>query len=379
MKNKRIIIANFSLCQKSGSELYTFELASFLISLGYEVALFCFLPGSISEQARALGATIFTYHDQYAIEAFQPDIVHVHHLPCLYFLAGLKLNGCFIHSILGPSSPFEATPKLVGIDQLLVVSNELKAIAKKVSQETTPIHLFPNWFDDRKFAIHNNEKKLHSQHTTLKKIAVITNHLDPYLKEYLTRLSKLDPGFTWKHFGMPNNSVDISTKLLMPFDAIITIGRTVLVAAAIMKPVFIFDIHGCDGWLTENNFDTIAHSNFSGRAYRIKPSFEEWQELFFKKNITVNLKAIALKVQNNYALSNRIIQLTELYDSCEKPTPHIITARINAYKIEGQAFAEMGRAMTAPCASNTDKKIKSSRARIIWEILKGDRTCSSPE
>ncbi len=115
-KKPRLLFSNFGLYQKAGSELYTYEMVSWFLEQGYEVGVFTFLPGAISHAMKSLGCLIFTPHNQADIEAYQPDIVHVHHLPCLYYLASLKLNAPFIHSLLGPENPFEApAPQDLGI------------------------------------------------------------------------------------------------------------------------------------------------------------------------------------------------------------------------------------------------------------------------
>jgi hypothetical protein len=61
-----------------------------------------------------------------------------------------------------------------------------------------------------------------------------------------------------------------SREVLSSFDAVITIGRTVLYAADIRIPVYVCDIHGADGWLVKGNYVEVQRRNYSGRMFASK-------------------------------------------------------------------------------------------------------------
>lgn len=335
---KRILLSNFHLKHRQGSELYTLELASALIETGHVVAVFTFVTGAVSEQMKKLGITVLTQDKPSAIEAFKPDIIHIHHLPCLYFLGSLNLNAPMIHSMLGPSTPFELPPsRAVGINRFLAVSEEVKAASLTSINNAAPIEIFRNWFDNRKPLFQHID--MHKPITSIKKVAVVTNHLALDLVEYLNRLNQEDSSFTWQHFGLPGNSIDITAEILLPFDAVITIGRTVLLAAALGKPVLIHDVHGSDGWLTHHNIEKAEQFNFSGRAHGAKPSFEKWKNQFLLGYKEIDLEALSLKVRENFALSKRIEQLQSIYNSLEKVTIADVLERKNTYKNEARVFS----------------------------------------
>src|SRR5581483_10222222 len=100
----RVLLANYHLAQRAGSELYTLELATVLREAGDEVAVFTFDPGPIAGEIRAAGIPVFSLRDGAAIEAFAPEMLHVHHSPCLHFLASHNLSCPVVHSVLGPSA-----------------------------------------------------------------------------------------------------------------------------------------------------------------------------------------------------------------------------------------------------------------------------------
>lgn len=341
---KRILLSNFHLQDRGGSELYTLELSSALMEAGHEVAVFCFIPGVISEKIKSRGIRVFVNTDRDFIEAFNPDIVHIHHLPCVYFLGSLDLNAAFIYSMLGPTNALELPPSnTLGISKFLVVSEEVRTKREKSIDNSIPMITFQNWFDDRNFPQQNSWTKINQPPRThlVKKIAVVTNHLDPELKTYLLRLCNEDPSVTWQHFGLPDNVIEMTPEALMPFDAVITIGRTVLLAAALEKPVFIHDIHGADGWLTEKNFDAIAYNNFSGRTYAQKHSFEEWKKQLLESVNNVDVLTIANRVITDFSLSKRVQQLEALYNTLERNSLSTVITRKKSYVNEAKVFADL--------------------------------------
>ena len=70
------------------------------------------------------------------------------------------------------------------------------------------------------------------------------------------------------YFGIERQSVVVDGNLLTQYGLIISIGRTVLLAAACGVPCIVADVHGSDGLLTADSLDFVKRSNFSGRFAR---------------------------------------------------------------------------------------------------------------
>jgi hypothetical protein len=99
--------------------------------------------------------------------------------------------------------------------------------------------------------------------------AVMSNQLVPALSDLLETASE-EGLCRFTHFGLPRNSVPLTAELLAPLDAVVTIGRTVPLTAALGKPVYVCDVHGADGWLTRENFSKCQTNSFSGRILGLK-------------------------------------------------------------------------------------------------------------
>jgi hypothetical protein len=145
-------------------------------------------------------------------------------------------------------------------------------------------------------------------------LAVVSNHLIAGLAERLGAAS--ERGLCrFTHFGYPDSSVPITPELLTKFNAVITVGRTVLPAAALGKPVYLCDIHGTEGWLGPDNYAESQLHSFSGRLQTI----EDWdlveQQLLDTTRWPAahDLRSLCELVERDHALSRRVEQLEAFF------------------------------------------------------------------
>jgi hypothetical protein len=111
----------------------------------------------------------------------------------------------------------------------------------------------------------------------------------------------------------------------MKFDAVITVGRTVLPAAALGKPVYLCDIHGIEGWLGPDAYVESQLHSFSGRLHTI----EEWdlveQQLLDTSRWPAahDLRSLCELVERDHALARRVEQLEAFFVTVidEAPPP----------------------------------------------------------
>lgn len=155
--------------------------------------------------------------------------------------------------------------------------------------------------------------------------AVVTNHLDPNLERLL--VAATEKGLCrFTHFGLPHNNVSVTADLLVNYDAVITIGRTVLLAAALGIPVYVCDRDGADSWLAHWNFAGSRYCSFSGWLVEIRDrDFVREQLLDTSHWPTVNdLAWLCEQFARDHALSRRIEQLERLFAEVIEnyPFPH---------------------------------------------------------
>jgi hypothetical protein len=300
-----VLFANHQLVERAGSELYTLELATAVRDRGHRVSVFTFDAGPIAQQLQRQGIPVFGPGDAATIGALDCDLAHVHHAPCLYFLGATRLKCPVVYSVLGVVPALEGPPLAwAGIARVLAVSEEVR---DGLGRSPLPPTIVRNWFDDR------GPMPALSAAGQIERVAVVSNHLDPSLKAGLDVLAARRPGFSWHHFGLPSASADVTPELLAGFDAVITIGRTALLAAALGKPCLLYDVHGCDGVLDALRLDALATRNFSGRLQASRPSIDELEQLLFVQTRRVDLEALAIEVRGRFGLRQRVDEILALH------------------------------------------------------------------
>ncbi|HSP81721.1 MAG TPA: glycosyltransferase, partial [Myxococcaceae bacterium] len=333
----RILLTNHHLQERAGSELYCLELSTALRQAGHQVAVFTFYPGHISEELVRRGVTVFMSEDAARIEDFDPDILHVHHAPCLYFLGALRLRAAVVFSSLGVIPALESAPVVwEGVAQGLAVSEEVREmLGQSPFAEAVPLQVFRNWFDDTGL-----ERPAPVRPVEARRVAVVTNHLDPALKQDLDALCAAHPGLEWTHLGLPENPVEMGPAVLQGFDRVITIGRTALLAAALQKPCVLYDMYGCDGLLTAERLDVLLTRNLSGRLTRSRPSREELARLLLDEARQVDVAGLADRVWREFSLSRRVQELLALYGRVLERGVALSEKSRKAYGAVGRVYAE---------------------------------------
>lgn len=305
----KVLLGTHHLEVRAGSELFTAELASSIRSRGNEVAVFTFFKGDLAELIEADGIRVFDPDDAAAIAQFDPDIVQTNHLPCAHFLRALIPGAIRVHAMLGVTPHLEAPPLDAGAYSLgLAISEEVRdRINQSSFGRDVDVAIFRNWFDDRAVLIAEARKP----HRPLR-VAVVSNHFAPDLINALDALeaagdTEID------YFGAQRESVPVDGALLSQYDLVISIGRTVLLAAACRVPCIMADVHGSDGLLTIDNLDQVRAVNFSGRMkkQRITRAHLE-QEI--GKLFLYDREELRKRVTANYALSGRTEWLLSRYD-----------------------------------------------------------------
>jgi hypothetical protein len=305
----RILFGNHHLEVRAGSELFTVELARSFRARGNDVAIFTFFKGELAAQIEAEGIRVFDPDGRRDISSFLPDIVQTCHLPCAHFLRAVVPDAIRIHAILGIIPPLEAPPLDGDAFSLgLAVSEE---VVDRIDQtpfgRDVDVTIFRNWFDDSEVAI------LPAAPRRIRRVAVISNHIASELVDALVALQTAGD-FEVDYFGVQRKSVVVDGPLLVKYDLIVSIGRTVLMAAAWGVPCIVADIHGSDGLLTPDNLDNLRTRNFSGRNFSHAITKTHLQQEIEKIG-SYDREKLRCRIIAEYALSSRVEWLALRYEA----------------------------------------------------------------
>ena len=149
----------------------------------------------------------------------------------------------------------------------------------------------------------------------LKNILIVSNHLPEELREMITLESEINFFIA----GADDCTYFIDSKYLKKFDAIVSIGYTVVISINAKVPVYMYDHFGGDGWLTENNLILNSDYNFSGRPKKIKKSaFEILNEIengFCEAKDSIESIYRVFKKERNISDNVRLLR-HEICDKC---------------------------------------------------------------
>lgn len=269
----KILITNHHLKYYAGSEIYTLNIAKYFKSKGHNVTVATFLleyPMKKHFREAGINAVEVLHLDKFE-EYF--DIAWCHHQSVFTHL--LAIGGKakkVIFYCLGHFTRLEEFPAYAKDASLLMclskeAKDHLHDLFDDHPRSLKEIHVLPNLVPDSYFIDYHNKLK------KINKIAIISNHPP----EEITIASDLlkNENIIVDLYSTCNKKPKLVTKkILLGYDAIITIGRTVQCCMALKIPVYIYDHFGGPGWLNITNFEQCMNYNFSGRGFNIKKSPE---------------------------------------------------------------------------------------------------------
>ncbi|EJL82719.1 hypothetical protein PMI15_02949 [Polaromonas sp. CF318] len=264
-----------------------------------------------------------------AIEGIKFDLAWIHHAPVFYevFLTQKIEAGTVVFCSLSHFEPLEAVPAYRDkFDLLLANSIENKThIKETLGLDESQIVVFPN-------AVPSNYRGLRNKvnSPSVRQVAIISNH--PPLEVLEAGALLENQGVAITHIGTGGTPTLMSPSLLLNYDAVITIGKTVPYCFALEIPVYCYDHFGGPGWLTEANFDIASRNNFSGRG-------------FFKKTPATIADEVLAGYRDALGRLNAYMTLAEKFLSLRKNLASLFTHPRIAYS-EKENTINVGQILT---------------------------------
>ena len=305
----KLLFANHQMETLAGSELHTADLCRGFRRVGHEVALFTLVPGAISEALAREDFRIYSLADLRAASVEDFDLVYLHHSTCEALLGPIfagkspivRAHLGYVPELERPLSYGRPSGRVFGSEGVMEVLG---------SPERAPSIVARNVYDDALMPARDVEGLPEGPPS----FAVVTNHLDTNLGMILEE-AKEEELLSYTLFGVEGRSVPVNAELLARFDAVVTIGRTVVLTAAMDKPVYVADIHGSDGWLHPRNYSSSQRHSFSGRARGLKDQRAMREELLDRRSWPGVRELARLRelVSEDHALSRRVEELERFF------------------------------------------------------------------
>jgi hypothetical protein len=256
-KNKVLITSSF-LMNFSGSELAVLDLAVSFINKGYSVTIASFIFESpIINKLNKLPVKMINI-DELNDDYF--DIIWSQHFTTIdYIILDTNVTyGKIIHSCLSPYMPIESLPICINnLSWIIANSFETKNSIVGMGVSKDSIFVLPNPVLDSFF-------KKNVKITELKKLLIVSNHIPDELYHTVKSLKK--HGVTVDIVGYYHKHVEVTSELIIKYDAVISIGRTVQYCLSAGVPIYCYDRFGGPGWILPSNIKNSGYYNFSGRC-----------------------------------------------------------------------------------------------------------------
>ena len=258
-----ILIGTNHLVEMAGSELICLEMAEYFALKGHRLSLFANVVGEpMAGLFRSrLGLNVVT--DPGAIAPFSYDLAYLqHHVTGLFdysLNATARERTAFVFGKLGRRTFMESGGW--AHDRLLAdayfANSDKTAERLRELDVSAPVTTFYNAAPSGFFQPPRTSPR------ALRKITVITNHLDPTLGQALERLAR---DVEIERIGRRFIQRRATPDLICGSDLVVSIGKTIPYALAARVPVYVYDHFGGPGYLTADNFARAACFNFSGRC-----------------------------------------------------------------------------------------------------------------
>ena len=280
----KILLTTQFLRNFTGSEVVMFELAREFVSKNHDVTLAAFeLKNPLLEKLKAIPVKVMSLPQ---VEG-KFDLIWSQHFPTIEHLVSRKISAAkIIFSSLSPYEPLESPPACFDkMTLFLANSDETKQTMVEMGLEADQVLVFPNPAPQNFF---NYEIRKNSE---LKKIAVVSNTVQPVLEECAQILER--EGICMDFVGIKKTPKLVTPEVLGEYDAVITIGKTVQYCLALGIPVFVYDRFGGCGYLNKENIERAKWFNFSGRcsgvilsageiASRVREGFRHYDRNFLR-------------------------------------------------------------------------------------------------
>jgi glycosyltransferase involved in cell wall biosynthesis len=364
----KILIATNHLDDKAGSELFTFSLAVGLKEKGHQISVFSPFCGEIAAKISNLG--IETTDNLLFWRNKKFDIIHAQHNIPTIMVRSIFPETPMVFMSHGVLPELEQSPSIeIGINRYAAVSEEVAGnLIDRGGVSESKIEIVRNFIDTEKF------KPIKKAKNKPEKILVLSNHYIEETKRIIEQTAK-NLKLSLEHVGLPENSVENVEDFINNSDIVITLGRGALEAMACEKNVIVYDKHGADGLVNENNFFEIRKNNFSGRRFGKKYSVADLEKEIgkYSGNLGRELRKIVEKENSNNVILGK---LERIYSECAQEK--VFGSQIKSLQLYDELFFLEKLSVQLKSAlkekkreiNQREKEAEVTKKNKVWKLVK---------
>ena len=307
----RIALSNHGLRNRGGSELWTADIADFLLRHGVEIIVYAPVLQDVAKSITATtGAPVTS--SVTAVQAFSPDILHVQHVSAVKPLVdALKSSPTKVVNMCHGLLPRLELPQ-PDAQNYCAVSLAIKTmVCLMTGAPWQSVPVLPNFFDERRYLGEHREKRqrralLFSRRATPRQIAT--------LRDLFARA-----GLALDFAGM-KGEVEHPEDMLPRYEVVLAVGRSAVEALASGCRVILWDQGVIGPAVTASNFWQCVTLNFALPS-RLLPyqfihqaSAGQWLELQLEVGALDGPDEVYRATRKYLTLENAGLQLHQMYN-----------------------------------------------------------------
>jgi O-antigen biosynthesis protein len=305
----KFLILNHFIQSFTGSEINAVQLSLALKAMGHEADIATFTYGpplrNVVETNNIKVIELLT--DDRSLLKY--DVIWAHHAPVLtHLLFKWNISHCrILFSSLSTFAPLESPPVYVNDIHCYLSHNLINtACLTRNGVPAERIHYFPNYAPERFFSYH----KKNEFHNPLR-IAVVSNHPVPELRNFAEIVRQ--KGHNVDFIGYMDHPIFVDDVMLIQYDLVITIGKTVRYCFALKIPVYCYDHFGGPGYIDDENYELAKNHNFSGRGFNRQLTRERLCRDIMSRFAAArnNLELLYDKAKQHFCLETNLTKLLE--------------------------------------------------------------------
>lgn len=259
----RLLLATHRL-GRGGSESYLIAVAAELQRLGHVVTLHALEDGPGGERARELGLAVEMAEP---VVAAAPDAILVQDAGRAFALAARFPDAAQVfiaHSELFDS---QLPPQAPGPTAAVVALSERIERRLRVLGAPPPIVRLTQPVDTERFAARETIR------SRPRRVLALSNYLHGERLGLLRRA--WEPAVEVVVAGEEGRPTDAPELTIADADVVVGKGRALLEAMACGRAAYVFDMAGCDGWVTPEAYPALEADGFAGQATERAAGLEE--------------------------------------------------------------------------------------------------------
>jgi hypothetical protein len=262
----KYLIANHLFGGRTGSELWSYELGRVLTDRHHAVEYFG--VDISSRHISAYDISHATFQAGASPTPHTPDIIVAGQYTTVAHLARLFPDVPIVQVLHGITDGLDTpAPDLPNLVHYVCVSPEVYHRARKLGNPASMMTCSSQLIDDHLFTAHAdlNDPPRH--------LLLISRRMNPRRRSLVEHAAGT-AGLTC--LWIPGTTGELSPAhvagRIHDADIVVGMGRAIPEALMCGRNAIVYDIHGCDGLVTDFNFERLAFHNFSGRLNHWDPT-----------------------------------------------------------------------------------------------------------